>query len=57
MTGKHPTGLCDQCQIPENAEHFLVYCTKSEIQSMISVKDMSEIGLTGSGFKNITGIQ
>lgn len=57
MTGKHPTGLCDQCQIPENAEHFLVYCTKSEIQRMISVKDMSEIGLTGSGFKNITGIQ
>ncbi len=28
MIVKDPRGLCDQCQIYENVEHVLVYCTK-----------------------------
>jgi len=26
--GLHPDGLCDQCEIPETAEHVIEVCTK-----------------------------
>ncbi len=51
--GKHPTGFCDQCQIPETVEHVLINCSKYELQMMDMIKDMEKVGLTGRGVKNV----
>jgi ribonuclease HI len=36
--GKHETGLCDKCRVPETIEHFLMHCinspTRDKIRSM-----------------------
>ena len=24
--GKHPTGLCEACKVPESVQHFLLLC-------------------------------
>ncbi len=53
IMGKHPTGFCDQCQIPETVEHVLINCSKYELQRMDMIKDMEKIELTGRGVKNI----
>ncbi len=50
---KHPTGFCDQCQIPETVEHVLINCSKHELQRMDMIKDMEKVGLTGRGVKNV----
>ena len=37
IIGRHPTGLCERCQVPETLEHVLVNCRKytSERKDMI----------------------
>lgn len=53
IMGKHPTGFCDQCQIPETVEHVLINCSKYGLQRVDMIKDMGKIGLTGRGVKSI----
>ena len=34
--GRHVSGLCDNCQVPETTEHFLLYCNSTEsLQSQL----------------------
>lgn len=33
--GKHPTGLCDLCQVEESIEHILLQCNKENISSIL----------------------
>lgn len=51
--GKHPTGFCDQCQIPETVEHVLNNCLKYVLQRVDMIQDMGKIGLTGHEVKSI----
>ena len=34
--GKHPTGLCDQCNVPETVTHFLLECKSNLAQAIQS---------------------
>jgi hypothetical protein len=33
--GKHETGLCDKCRVPETIEHFLMHCINSPTREKI----------------------
>jgi ribonuclease HI len=35
VMGKHPTGLCDTCQIKGDLEHLLLKCTKDNISTIL----------------------
>ncbi len=55
--GKHPTGFCDQCQIPETVEHVLINCSKYELQRMDMIKDMEKNRTNGTWSKEYNGLQ
>jgi len=40
--GKHQTGLCDTCQVPETVEHYLLQCPYANIFKDSSIKNLQE---------------
>lgn len=51
--GKHPTGLCERCQVEESVVHVIMECDKYEQERQRDVR-RSEIGWNSySEYKNI----
>ncbi len=51
--GKHPTGLCDECQEEETIKHIFISC-KKYIQERQEFKyQLREIGIVEYNVKNI----
>ncbi len=53
VMGKHPTGLCDECQEEETIKHIFISC-KKYIQERQEFKyQLQEIGIVEYNVKNI----
>ena len=44
--GKHPTGLCNPCQVKENVEHVLLECPRYEAARRSAFKSIAEEDLS-----------
>lgn len=53
IIGKHPTGLCDFCQLPESVKHVLCICKKYEADRQVMLTEMEKLGLTGSNLDKV----
>ncbi len=53
VMGKHPTGLCDECQEEETIKHILISCKKYIQERQEFKNQLREIGIGEYNVKNI----
>ena len=53
LMGKHPTGLCDECQEEETVEHVMMYCRAYQDEREVMVAELREVGILEITFENI----
>jgi hypothetical protein len=50
LIGKHPTGLCEGCQVEETVEHFRMNCSGYGMERGTYEKSIERIGYAGVYF-------
>lgn len=53
IIGKHPTGLCDECQEEETVNHIFISCKKYILERLEFKNQLREIGILEYNVKNI----
>ena len=53
LMGKHPTGLCENCQEEESAEHAFMHCSLYQAEREIMFEELREVGTVEVTFKKI----
>ena len=57
LIGKHPTGLCEGCQVEETVEHVLMYCSDYEIERESMKNQLRELGMQVYTLENVLSLR